>query len=95
MTTNALWPELYGAAHLGAIRAVVTAAVVLSTALAPGLVGILLDAGLALSTQLHAMVIYCLAAAAAMAVLLPRLSFCRGWTRWRGGTWTVDGNVIS
>ena len=62
-----------GAAHLGAIRAVVTAAVVLSTALAPGLVGILLDAGVALSMQLHAMAVYCLAAAAAVAVLLPRL----------------------
>jgi len=42
---GALWPELYGVAHLGAIRAVVQAAMVLSTAVSPVAVGLLLDAG--------------------------------------------------
>ena len=43
--SGALWAELYGTRHLGAIRAPVTAAMVFSTALAPGLIGVLLDAG--------------------------------------------------
>jgi MFS family permease len=47
---GALWPELYGVAHLGAIRAVVQAAMVLSTALSPGLVGLLIDAGMGMAT---------------------------------------------
>jgi MFS family permease len=73
-TQGALWAELYGTLHLGAIRAVTTAAVVLSTAVAPGLVGLLLDAGVALETQLIAMTAYCLGAAVWMLVLLPALN---------------------
>jgi MFS family permease len=46
---GALWPELYGIAHLGAIRAVVQSAMVLSTALSPGAVGLLIDAGMGMS----------------------------------------------
>lgn len=42
---NALWPELYGVAHLGAIRALSTALGVLGSALSPVLVGALLDHG--------------------------------------------------
>lgn len=42
---GALWAELYGTRHLGAIRALVQAVMVLATALAPGLLGGLLDAG--------------------------------------------------
>ena len=42
---GALWPELYGVRHLGAIRAMAHGAMVLSTAAAPVLVGVLLDAG--------------------------------------------------
>jgi len=40
---GALWPERYGTRHLGAIRAVAQAAMVVSTALAPILVGFILD----------------------------------------------------
>lgn len=72
-TQGALWPELYGTRHLGAIRATTTAAVVLSTAVAPGLVGVLLDAGMALETQLVVMGAYCALAAAWMLVLMPGL----------------------
>jgi len=43
---GALWPELYGVAHLGAIRAVVQAAMVLSTAVSPVVAGALIDRGL-------------------------------------------------
>lgn len=70
---GALWPELYGTLHLGAIRAVVVAAVVLSTALAPGVIGVLLDLGVGLGVQLLAMALYGVAAAVWMALLVPRL----------------------
>lgn len=70
---NALWPELYGTLHLGAIRGLIVAVIVLSTALAPGVSGLLLDSGVALDTQLLTMAIYCLAAAAWMTMLAPRL----------------------
>ncbi len=42
---GAMWPERYGTRHLGAIRAVSQGAMILSTAISPLLVGILLDAG--------------------------------------------------
>lgn len=70
---GALWAELYGTAHLGAIRAIATAGMVFSTALSPGLIGVLLDIGVPLEAQLLAMAAYCFLAALWMAVLLPRL----------------------
>lgn len=47
--TGALWPELYGATHLGAIRSLVWALVVFTTATAPVVVGALLDAGITMA----------------------------------------------
>lgn len=70
---GALWAELYGTTHLGAIRAFATAGMVFSTALSPGLIGVLLDIGVPLEAQLLAMAAYCFLAALWMAVLLPRL----------------------
>lgn len=43
---GALWPERYGTRHIGAIRAIAQAAMVFATALAPLVVGAMLDAGL-------------------------------------------------
>lgn len=43
---NTLWPERYGVRHIGAIRSVAQAAMVLSTALSPLIVGFMLDADL-------------------------------------------------
>ncbi len=37
--TGSLWPTLYGSLHLGAIRGTITALMVISTAIAPALVG--------------------------------------------------------
>jgi len=42
---GALWPERYGVRHIGAIRSIMQAIMVLSTALAPVLLGLLLDGG--------------------------------------------------
>lgn len=44
--TGAFWPERYGVRHVGAIRSVSQAAMVFSTAVAPLILGLLLDAGL-------------------------------------------------
>ena len=70
---GALWAELFGTRHLGAIRSIAVAAQVFSTALAPGLMGILLDRGVTLEAQYLAMVAYGLAAALCLALLRPRL----------------------
>lgn len=72
-TQGALWAELYGTRHLGAIRSVSTAVVVFSTAVSPGLVGVLMDAGVALESQLMVMGVYCFAATVWSLVLRPRL----------------------
>ncbi|MDG1368848.1 MAG: MFS transporter [Paracoccaceae bacterium] len=48
---GAIFAELYGAKHLGGIKALFAAASVLSSALGPGLSGVLLDAGIDFSTQ--------------------------------------------
>ncbi len=70
---GALWAELFGTRHLGAIRSVAFAAQVIASALAPGLMGVLLDLGAPLALQYLAMVAYALAAAACLGVLMPRL----------------------
>jgi len=69
----ALWAELFGTRHLGAIRAVAFSTQVLASALAPGLVGVLLDAGVALESQYLAMTGYALASALWLKLLVPRL----------------------
>lgn len=70
---GALWPEIYGTAHLGAIRSTVIAAMVLATAAGPGVTGTLIDAGVPLSTQLAWLAAYCLAAALLMVPVAARL----------------------
>ncbi|WP_046112764.1 MFS transporter [Aquincola tertiaricarbonis] len=42
---GALWPELFGVRHVGAIRAVVVSVLVTASAAGPGLGGVLIDAG--------------------------------------------------
>jgi MFS family permease len=48
---SAFWAEFYGTRHIGAIKAMATAVMVLGSAIGPGLTGILIDAGIPLSTQ--------------------------------------------
>ena len=50
---GALWPEVYGTRHLGAVRSVVTAMMVFFTAAGPGLTGALIDLGVPFPTQLQ------------------------------------------
>ncbi|MEO3387393.1 MFS transporter [Mesorhizobium sp. CAU 1741] len=58
---GALWPEIYGVKHLGAIRAMTVAFGVLATAIGPGLTGYLIDIGVSYPAQILTMGIYCLA----------------------------------
>ena len=71
---GALWPEVYGIKHLGAIRSIIVAAMVFSTALGPGLTGALIDAGIALPTQLLWMSGWCLIACFTLGVISPKLA---------------------
>ena len=56
---GALWPELYGARHLGGIRSLIVAFMVFGTAMGPGLTGAMIDAGVSYTGQIAAMGVYC------------------------------------
>ncbi|WP_186415436.1 MFS transporter [Pannonibacter sp. P2PFMT1] len=74
--TGALWPELYGTRHLGAVRSVVFAFMVFASALGPGLAGWLIDFGVPYDGQILGFSLYCVVMTAALAsasrVLLKR-----------------------
>jgi MFS family permease len=70
---GALLPELYGTAHLGAIRALSIALLVFATAISPGVIGWLIDQGLSLNLQFRVMSVYTVACAVSFALLLPSL----------------------
>lgn len=57
---GALWPEVYGTQHLGAVRSLIMAAMVIASALGPGATGWLIDLGVGFDIQLIAMGFYCL-----------------------------------
>ena len=59
---GALWPEVYGLANLGGIRAIIVAAMVLATAIGPGMTGVLIDLRGSLPTQMLWMAGWCVAA---------------------------------
>ena len=61
---SAMWAEVYGVAHLGAIRALVSAIVVVSTAVSPAAMGGLIDGGVSMEAIAVIAVVYVAAAAA-------------------------------
>ncbi len=71
---GALWPEIYGTRYLGAVRSMVFALMVFSSAAGPGLVGVLLDAGVPFGLQIGVMSAYCLAMAAGLTVAMVKLN---------------------
>ena len=74
---GAIWPELYGTRHLGSIRAMMVAAMVFATGASPGLVGVLIDIGIDLETQILVSGAYSIVASVLFAVLfkvMPRLN---------------------
>ncbi|KEP70593.1 MFS transporter [Thioclava dalianensis] len=64
---GALWPEVYGTKNLGGIRAIIVAAMVLSTAIGPGLTGVLIDMGVPLPQQMLGMAVWCIVASLMLA----------------------------
>ena len=70
---GALWPEVYGVVHLGAIRSITVSAAVFATAAGPGLTGTLIDRGIDLPAQMMFLGIYCLLAAVVMAMVSTKL----------------------
>ncbi|MEO0381025.1 MAG: MFS transporter [Pseudomonadota bacterium] len=48
---NAFWAEFYGTRHIGSIKAMATAVMVLGSAIGPGVTGVLIDLQIGLSTQ--------------------------------------------
>ncbi len=65
---GSLWPEIYGLANLGAVRSITVSAAVLATAAGPGLTGTLIDQGIGLPAQMTFLGVYCVLAAALMAL---------------------------
>lgn len=70
---GALWAEIYGTRHLGAIRSVISAAMVFATALAPVILGQLLDAGVPIERQIMGLALFMGLGQAVLAVTSRRL----------------------
>jgi sugar phosphate permease len=70
---GALWPELYGTRNLGAIKALATSAMVFSTALGPGVTGLLIDAGYMFPDQTWGFALWCLLASGVFVMVRSRL----------------------
>ena len=66
---GAIWPEVYGTRHLGAVRSIIMAAMVIASALGPGATGWLIDEGIGFDTQLIAMGVYCFVTAVLMFIV--------------------------
>lgn len=64
--TNALWAEVYGTAHMGAIKSMATGAMVFGSAIGPALTGALIDWGIGLEDQYQAFALYFLGSSALM-----------------------------
>jgi len=69
-----LFPAVYGTRHLGAIRSLGTTIIVLSTAIGPGITGMLIDAGIDFPAQTLAMGLWCLTLAAGSIWMARRLN---------------------
>ncbi|TQV79233.1 MFS transporter [Denitrobaculum tricleocarpae] len=69
---GALWAELYGVRHLGAIRSFVTSLMVFSTALSPPFMGLLFDAGIAFESLTLGYFIYCVLVSGFLSLILRR-----------------------
>jgi MFS family permease len=70
---GAVWAEIYGVTHLGAVRSLVVSAMVFATAAGPGVTGTLIDRGISLPEQMTAIALYCLIASGVMTAASLRL----------------------
>jgi len=69
---GSLWAELYGVTHLGAIKAFGQSAMVFSTGLAPGAMGLAVDAGQTMAAIAIACATYCVVASGLTVLARPR-----------------------
>ncbi|MFP4127194.1 MAG: MFS transporter, partial [Alphaproteobacteria bacterium] len=69
----ALFAELYGTRHLGGVRGLVSSATVFATAMAPGVTGLLLDAGVGLEAQFATMAVVALGLSGGFALVTRHL----------------------
>jgi MFS family permease len=74
---NTVWgtllPATYGTDHIGSVRAVASAVLVVSTALGPGVGGVIIDAGIPVPDQAGVLAIWCLGLSVAMVPVMRRL----------------------
>lgn len=69
---NAFWAEFYGTRHLGSIKAMAAAVMVLGSAIGPGVTGALIGLGVGLETQYLGVAAYFVFASAMMALGVAR-----------------------
>lgn len=69
---NAFWAEFYGTGHIGSIKAMAAAVMVLGSAIGPGVTGGLIDAGVGLETQYLVISGYFVLTSAMMAIGIAR-----------------------
>jgi len=69
---NAFWAEFFGTRHLGGIKAMAAAVMVLGSALGPGITGLGIDLGIGIEAQYVAIAVYFLFASAMMAIGIAR-----------------------
>ncbi len=76
--SNTLWgtllPAVYGTDHIGSVRAVASAVIVVSTALGPGVAGVIIDMGIPVPDQAGVMALWCLGLSLAMVGVMRRLA---------------------
>lgn len=71
---GALLPAIYGTDHLGAVRSLLTAVMVVSTAIGPGITGVLIDAGIDFPQQGVALGLWCLVLSGALVFVARRIT---------------------
>lgn len=81
---GAVWPEVYGTRHLGAIRSVATMLIIAASAIGPGLAGVLLDAGVDIGRVIFWLGMLCLA------ISVVSVPVCRTLARRRETTVSAD-----
>jgi len=78
---SAFWAEFYGTRHIGAVKAMAAAVMVLGTAIGPILTGVLIDGGITFDTQMIGIAGWfagaCAVTALAMARAAPALTYPR------------------
>ncbi|MAM63356.1 MFS transporter [Maritimibacter sp. UBA3975] len=70
---GAFLPRVYGTRHLGAVRSLQTVIMVISTAIGPGITGVMIDAGVSFPVQGVALALWCMVLSAGMVPVAIRL----------------------